>query len=159
MRGVVKFILFLIIFIIVVAVALTGVGFYLNQPSSSIPIQGTVFKVPKGETLSGISQRLKADGLIRSSTLLQLLSRLNGTEGSFQAGFYTIQPQMTSSDIHALIVSGQQSLIKVTIPEGWTVQKIANLLESQGVTSSEEFVIQANSAKMLNLKLPVFNIE
>jgi UPF0755 protein len=63
-------------------------------------------------------------------------------------------------DIHTLLVSGYQEQIKVTIPEGWTLKKIAQHLEDKGVASRAAVLEAASSAQLLrSLRLPAGNLE
>ena len=52
--------------------------------------------------------------------------------------------------IRDLFVSGKQLLIKVTVPEGYTLKKIASLLNDSGIVDSASFLGAASDADLLN---------
>ena len=119
-----------------------------------------MFLIRKGESLSRISERLQQERYIRFAPLLDLLGRLRGTAGSFKAGYYRIPPRASTTAVHDLLVSGAQSLGKVTIPEGWTVSKIAAHLEAEGVCPAADFVGAARSAELIRrLGAPAASLE
>jgi UPF0755 protein len=155
-----RLMLLLILFLIMVAVVAAAAGFYLNRAPATTSLDGAMFRVEKGESLASIAERLEKQRLIRSAFYLRLLSRVKGTENSFKTGTYKILPGFTVRNIHDLLVSGKQNLIRITIPEGWTIKKIANELEELGITASDGFVKAAYSARMVNeLAVPGDSVE
>jgi UPF0755 protein len=150
----------LFLFLIMIAVVAVAAGFYLNRAPATTSLDGVMFRVEKGETLRSIGERLEERNLIRSAFYLRLLSRVKGTENAFKTGTFKILPGFTSRNIHDLLVSGKQSLIRITIPEGWTIKKIGGQLENLGITSAEPFVKAAFSARMVNeLAIPGDSVE
>jgi len=145
----------------VIVLALGGASlYYLNTPSPRIPAEGTVFKVLKGENLSDIAERLEMEGLIRSRMLLLLFSRLNGTETAFKNGYFRILPGDSMLDVHNLLVAGYQEQVKLTIPEGWTLKKIARYMEDMEIATVEEFLQAASSQTLLDqFGIPAENLE
>ena len=121
---------------------------WLNSSPAPRVGEPKLFAIQKGESLSGISQRLQKDGLIRFAPLLNLLGRLRGTAGSVKAGYFRLPPGVTMIRIHDILVAGSQSLEKVTIPEGWTLRKIALHLESLGVCLAVDFISAASSEEL-----------
>jgi len=136
----------------VLLVALGAAGGYLytlSLPSPGIPAEGSSCKVLKGESAASITARLEQEGLIRSALFLRLYSRLSGTAGDFKSGYFRILPGDSSLDIHRLLVSGYQEQGQSTIPEGWTLKKIARHLESKGIAPAEEVLEAASSPALL----------
>jgi UPF0755 protein len=129
-------------------VCLAAIAAWLN--SSPVPRASgdRLFSIRKGESLSRIAERLQEERYIRFAPLLDLLGRIRGTAGSFKAGYYRIPTRVSTARIHDLLVSGAQSLGKVTIPEGWTVSKIAAHLEAQGVCPAADFMAAARSSAL-----------
>jgi UPF0755 protein len=112
------------------------------------------FSIMKGETLTTIAGRLQSEALIRFAPLLRVVSKVEGTEGSFKAGYYRVPPGASTLEIHRLLVSGAATLERVTIPEGWTVRKIADLLEKRDICPAADF-IQAATSPVLARELGV----
>jgi UPF0755 protein len=151
------------VFLILVVLVLAAGGaaaYYLNSPSPQIPAGGTVFKVLRGENLSTIADRLEREGLIRSRMLLLAFSRLRGTETSIKNGYFRILPGDSMIDVHNLLVAGYQEQVKITIPEGWTLRKIARYMEEKGIAGREEFIQAASSPSLLQqFGIPAENLE
>ena len=121
----------------------------LNSATDSVPGDGVVFSVEPGESLGAISTRLGEERLVRSELFLKMLSYVKRTQSSFQVGTYRIEPGMTSLDIHDLLVSGKELLVRVTIPEGWSASQIATRLESLGITDEGQFLDAVHSSALL----------
>jgi UPF0755 protein len=121
-----------------------AVFLFLNSapPSSAAD---RLFSIGKGESLSLVAGRLQSEGFIRFAPLLRILARFEGTEGSIKAGYYRIPKGLTTTAIHTLLVSGVETFERITIPEGWTIHKIAGLLSSRGICDAGEFVSAASS--------------
>jgi UPF0755 protein len=150
---------FLILVVLILAAG-GAAGYYLNSPSPQIPAGGTVFKVLRGENLSTIADRLEREGLIRSRMLLLIFSRLSGTETSIKNGYFRILPGDSMIDVHNLLVAGYQEQVKITIPEGWTLRKIARYMEEKGIAGREEFISAASSPSLLEqFGIPAENLE
>ena len=135
-----KIALFFFILLFTAGLVLSAYAYYLNSPSTYISEESHVFKVPQGEPLTAIADRLERDRLIRSALLLKLLSKVSRTDGSIKSGYFRILPGDSTIDIHNILVSGYQEQVKVTIPEGWTLNKVARYLESKEIISREELM-------------------
>lgn len=116
-------------------------------------------EVPSGTSAKKIASELKADGLIRSKTMFYLCARYSvfrvvfaGTPAPFslKSGVYTISSSMSLAQIFETLSSGRQEFIRVVIPEGLTVSKIALRLEDAGVCSAEDFKNSCRSPELLS---------
>ncbi len=119
--------------------------FFLNSSPLSSPTGERWFTILKGQTVSTVAGRLQSEGFIRFAPLLRVVSKIEGTEGSFKAGYYRVPPRASTLEIHRLLVSGAATLERVTVPEGWTVRKIADLLNKRGICPASEFMDAASS--------------
>ena len=125
--------------ILVISAILAGVGWLmcndllaLNKKDHSAEIV-----VTDGEKLGSVSKSLKKEGLINCRGLFLLYSSLSDTE--VVAGTYELN---TSMDYHALLTamsarSGARKTVNVTIPEGYSMQQIFELLEEKNVNTVE----------------------
>jgi len=109
-----------------------------------------LFAIQRGETLTQISQRLQEEGFIRFAPFLDLVGRIKGTQGAFKTGYYRIPAGATALSVHWLLVDGAQTLDKLTIPEGWTITKIARHLDAEGVCKEADFLAAARSPQLLS---------
>jgi len=135
MRSILTFLLLLLFLAAGAGAAL----FYLNSATDSVKGQSFIFRVEKGESLSMIAGRLQRNDLLRSAFLLKLLSRFKKTESAFKSGTFQIPAAATTAVIHDLLVAGNQNQVRITIPEGWTIKKIAGRLAEKKITTAEDF--------------------
>ncbi len=123
---------------------------YYNIPQGSGRTgEDVVFSVVPGDTVGSIAERLFDKELIRSAAALRLYSRIMGTGSSFKVGSYRITYGETMSEIHNVLIKGHQLLYKVTIPEGWTLRQIGELLEKEGITTAADFYKAGSDRELL----------
>ncbi len=118
--------------------ALAGVFDLLAMNRSS---EEVIITIPEGAGTAEIAQELYENDLIKQPFIFRLYSRLTGSDGQYKP-----HPQIKLKKnmgygglIDALIASPKREEITVTIPEGFTVQKIAALLEEKMVCTAEDF--------------------
>lgn len=132
------------LFVIVILAAVSGftAAFYLwnELQSPDTPPSSDQFRIIQGDTLTGIASRLEKEGFIKSAPAFSIFSRFKRTTASMKVGLYQLEPGLSGMEVHDLLVSGAQKLYRITIPEGWTVRRIADFLEEQGITGKEEFI-------------------
>jgi UPF0755 protein len=147
--------------VLVLTAAVFAVLMYLNNPPETpahpaegdrtlrIERDGSLFlEVRSGETADSVGARLEHAGIIRNRYFWQFLSRLR--DSYIKTGAYRIDLPATQMNIHALLVSGDQIMIRVTIPEGVTLKKTAALLEEAGICGAGAFLDAASSPGIRN---------
>lgn len=129
-----------------------GIGGWRAQvwwATSTAPVSRTtaakpiLLDIPNGTSAQGIGQLLAEKGLIRSAAAWQWWARIQGwknTAGGFQAGTYEISPSESLAAIAHKIWNGQVATRSYTIPEGWSLQQMAEYFEQQGMFSAQEFL-------------------
>ena len=148
-RGGRAFFVLLLILMLVVAGAI-GAAYTLNSAPTR-PLAGPVsFSIERGEPLGLIAGRLEQLGIIRSAFLLRAIARVEGTSTRIQSGNYLFSERMTARNVHDYLLSGNQVLKRVTIPEGLTISKVADLMESAGITSASEFQSVATDSQLMS---------
>ncbi len=152
-RAVSAFLAVLLILLIALA-AIGAYAYYLNLPAGDSS-SGVDFAVNRGDSLDAVATRLAGDGLIRSPLLMKLIGLISGTSGEIQAGHYLLRSDMTSAAVYRSLVEGKQILLRVTIPEGFTMRQIAGRFDSEGIVSKEDFLAAATDSTLLrNLGIP-----
>jgi UPF0755 protein len=145
-KRVIKIIIALVCFALILAAAVFASARYFNEAPQST--SGTViFEVKSGESARETGRRLEDEGIIRSRYFWYLLNRFE--EGSLKAGTYRIEVPASQIAIHALLVKGQQTLVKVTIPEGVTLSKTARIFDEAGICSEAAFLDAAANEEIL----------
>ncbi|MBN1523732.1 MAG: endolytic transglycosylase MltG [Spirochaetales bacterium] len=122
---------------------------FLNSPAETIPAEGALFQVNEKESGEHIIVRLENEKLIRSGLFLRILSKLTGSETSFKKGMYRIKPGNTTLDIHDILVSGREEMLKITLLEGWTSSKMALYFEEKGFILAKDFLQIVKSKEIL----------
>jgi len=92
------------------------------------------------ERISTISNSLSEKRLIKYPWAMILYSKLMGTQSNFKVGTYGLNTEMTLIQVHDYLVKGKQQLYKITIPEGWTSNQIAEYLDRKEITKAEDFL-------------------
>lgn len=119
-------------------------GFFYARHTISLPnsqsTESIDFKIEKGQGLEQISTNLKEAGLIRNSFIFSLYLKFEGRSEGVIAGDYWIAKNLTMKEVANIITSGSVSTTRVTFPEGWTIERMANRLEENNIVSKEDFI-------------------
>ncbi len=99
-----------------------------------------LFEIHQGESLNKVARRLKKQKIIFSTTRFKVLSRLMKKDHKLMVGVYQIQPNSSYRDVINLLSSGKIYSVKITIPEGYTLFQIADLLEKKKLVNSQDFI-------------------
>lgn len=108
-------------------------------------------EVPYGETTYSIAKKLKKSGIIRNARLFYYSATRSSLFNIFyreklpqkfvlKSGTYTLNSSMTIPQILSVLSSGQAEYVKVSIPEGLTISKIAAILEEKRVCKADDFI-------------------
>lgn len=160
--GVVRFLLLgivlgIVVFSIVIMVA-------LNPASRDPHALDQIINVTSGMSGRGIADHLAEQGIVRDARLFHLLLRLTQTGHHLQAGDYLLNAQMTPMEVIERLQSGRVATFKVTIPEGYNLKQIAQVLADKGLVDAERFVELASEASLVYgefspLDLPIHSLE
>lgn len=98
------------------------------------------FTISKDDSFNDVVDRLKEEGLIEYKSLFKLFASITNGKDKVTVGTYSLNTDM---DYRALLSgmslnSATKAEISVTIPEGYTVAQIFQLLEDKGVSTAEE---------------------
>ncbi|WP_240941490.1 endolytic transglycosylase MltG [Paenibacillus sp. HB172176] len=99
--------------------------------------------ISKGMSASGVAETLEENGIIRNGKIFGYYLKLKNEGSGFQAGDYELQPGMELSAIINKLNAGETikaETIHFTIPEGYTVQQIADKLSSEGFVDKDTFM-------------------
>lgn len=93
------------------------------------------FSIASGERRSQIADRLEREGFIRSKYHFLILSYLKRAQ--INAGTFTLDPTQSVTTILANLTSSGRLEQRITIPEGWRREQIADYLKDKGVDAQE----------------------
>ena len=108
-----------------------------------------IFNVIPGMTLKKVSQELSRQNLIRSAIAFQAIALIQDKQKLIMIGEYNVSPSMLPADILQRITSGKTVLYPVTIPEGYRITEIANLLEKQDLADKDTFLQQTKNMELV----------
>lgn len=112
------------------------VGPVCLSPSHS---QVVTVNINKGSTLREIGETLVDSKVIRNSRFFVYYGRLTGQDKEMQAGTYRISNTWSMKEIVDCISRGKVASYRLTIPEGYTVNQIEDLLVQKGIADRARF--------------------
>ncbi|MGL4524269.1 MAG: endolytic transglycosylase MltG [Spirochaetia bacterium] len=139
----------LIILGFILIASIMSIFFVYNRPTGQSPTQDFRFVLAHGSSTRVVARDLKNANIIRSDLFFRLLTRVMNLDSRMQAGPYLIPANSSTLEILRMISSGKIELMRVTVPEGFTLRKVANVLESAGVVESKEFIAAAKNPDLL----------
>ena len=104
----------------------------LTKPARTLRAPRQVI-IQAGESAASVAGRLAQQGIIGSSLAFRLAARLGGRWSQVRQGTYLVRPGMSVLGILDLLASGQVEQLRLTIPEGWTVRQVSELLARHGL--------------------------
>lgn len=126
--------------ILVVSIICLGSLIYgVTKQVTSTPGEKFVITVKSGMGAHEIGDLLYEQGVIKSVLVFQIVAKIEGMENSLQAGEYVLNKKMTVQQIVGLLAKGQTRYQQITIPEGYTVEQIAKLLDEKQLGNGTKF--------------------
>ena len=129
-----------VLFIIGVIIFLLSFRWLINTPVDANGHE-SLFEVKSGESTFQIAEHLKARNLIQADWVFFMESKMKG--GSLTPGIYELSPKMNIIEIFRIISSGETKIIKVTIPEGYRTEQIAQVLAKKEIVEYKSFIEKA----------------
>lgn len=166
------------IFILILAMFTSGLLIFRTQffpvekNELGLDIIGeTRIEIPYGTSVAQTAKILKENNLIKSEKAFYYSARFpvilkiffpkrEIKNFSLKSGIYKISPAMDVIEIQEVLSSAQTEFIIVSIPEGYTIKKIANLLEQNEICTSIDFInICSNNTLPQEYEIPSETIE
>ncbi|MBM4278130.1 MAG: endolytic transglycosylase MltG [Deltaproteobacteria bacterium] len=119
-----------------------------------------IIVIKKGMPLRKISVLLEQEGIIRNREFFIGMVTLLGKKGEIKAGEYEFHTRILPLEVLDSLVKGQVKRHLVTIPEGYTLSQIGQLLEDLSIVGKTAFLQKATSPAFiasLNLFQPISN--
>ncbi|WP_182200505.1 endolytic transglycosylase MltG [Paraliobacillus salinarum] len=135
----------LLLLSIVIVVGGTSGYFYVKnglEPVDPSDESTKTVTIPLGSSTSQIASILEDNGIISNDLIYRFYVKFNNAS-QFQAGEYQLSPSMSLKEITDKIQTGvimQDPVFSVTIPEGKTLEEIAQLYETNAEIDADEFM-------------------
>ena len=156
-NSVAKRIVWTIVGILFISLAVTGVFVYTYIDSALKPVDArsteyVTVEIPSGSSAKEIGSILEKQGLIKSGQVFNYYTKFK-SYANFQSGYYNLQKSMSLDSIAKELQKGgtdtpqPPSLGKLTIPEGYTLDQIAQAVEKSSnkkvSISAKDFLAKA----------------
>ena len=161
--------------LIALLIVLLGLYLYAKNQVSAVNKMGTERKirieVPSGMSVYKVAEVLKNKKLIKNERIFYYVARYdflkkilfpNADNFTFvlKSGIYYISDNMDVIEIQKELTSGMQEYIKISFPEGFTITKIAAILDENKICSKDDFVsICKNPATAEKYNIPAQSVE
>ncbi len=136
-----------IVIVAMIAVVIIGYLYFMNQ-TSPVDVSDTDTKtvvIEVGTETDDVAKQLEEEGIISNAFFFEYYLKLNSMT-NYQAGEYELSPSMDFESVANTILTGvvyQEVLFRVTIPEGFSVEQIADTWSRELPLSASEFIEQA----------------
>ena len=122
-----------------------------------------IVRIPEGTSVEGIIAILHDESLIRDARAFKLMLRMEGLSGQLKAGAYEVSGSMSGEEIARHIASGKVAMRRLTIPEGLTLEQIAERMAEadlvEDAATFEERAVAETVASEIAMPLPEGNLE
>lgn len=129
---------------------------WLNQPIGG-PIQPKLVDIPPGTSFTQVSHILHENHLIGPEWFFTLLGRVQRVDRKIIPGEYELHAGMRPTELLKKLVKGEVYQYAITIPEGYTVLQIANILDERNLVSKQDILRLARDPvfiRSLNVQAP-----
>ncbi len=136
----------LLVLLLIITIPVLGYCSLRNQlmPVDPAGSGKVTIEIPKNSSTAEMAALLKKEGLIHSEIAFRFYARYNSVDGKLKPGVYSLHKGMSVEEIIQEMLKGPVEIIKITVPEGYTVAQIAELVEKKGIAGREEFLALAD---------------
>lgn len=129
--------------------AIVDIWRYADQPlaDDASPI---VVNIRPGQSLKATATALHQAGVIESPFRFILIARLKKYDTNLKAGEYPLSKAMSPKEILTTMVKGAVKLYKLTIPEGYNIYQIADLVAATGLGIQSDFIRAATDTNFVH---------
>jgi UPF0755 protein len=120
-----------ILLFLLVAVSFVGITYniVLHIGGDGEPGEEVEIIIPEGASARSIAQMLEQKEVIPSARRFLVYAKLTGREKKIKAGRYLFPRRMGNRAVLGALVKGETKPLRVTIPEGLTIEETAVILE------------------------------
>ena len=121
---------------------------FLTPPPSS-ERHSKVLTIQPGTNFSQVSKILEDNGIIRDRTSFYLLARLEDSIPKIKAGEYEFNTTMTPHSVLKKMVRGEVIKYPITIPEGFNLLQVGEVLGQAAVCSRDDLLKKASDSSLI----------
>ena len=119
---------------------LSIIGYLSFVPKSNYDTHH-ILHIPPKSSVHDIAVILKSKKLIHSINYFKLTTKLAKLDTQFKAGYFSLPPVINQRRLTHILTTqyGNHNLIKITIPEGFSIAEIAARLEKNNICKAYDF--------------------
>jgi len=110
--------------------------------------QSVFVRIPRGISAGALSEQLEREGVLSRKRLFMAAVKILQMDRTLRYGTYMFYKNAPVFNVIAELHKGIGLLIKVTIPEGFRAEQIAERLETEGITGASEFIEHVTKNKL-----------
>lgn len=114
-----------------------------------------IVEIKKGQSISKSLKELP----VSEEFLFKLYLKFKNQGKNIKAGYYELKGEYSIITLVELLESGKEKLYRFTIPEGYSLEQIADKLAAEGKISKEKFYEELNNIKDFPYPVPNGNFE
>lgn len=144
-----------LLLLITFAVGAGGLFFVLNHGEDEGPAKEIILQ--RGSSLQTVAHTLHSQGVIARPKLFKWLMRLTGGSHRVRAGEFAFHENMSALSALSVLYESEPITHSVTIPEGYSVRQIADVLAEKQLGSKEKFLslaLSPTAAEKYGIKAP-----
>lgn len=147
--------LVIITIILVILIGLFSVYMYINsaiKPVDKSDTSKVEVEIPLGSSTSSIANTLEEKNIIKNAKVFSVYVKLKN-KSDLQAGNYELSPSQTIDEVIEELQSGKlinEAIHKITIPEGKSLEEIAELYAKKFDFTKEDFIEVTEDEDFLN---------
>ena len=130
-----------IILFFVSVIILSFISIYFSILNTSIYCgQNCDLVIYKNENAFDVGRRLDELGLIDNYYSFVLAAKLLSVDRDIKPGYYTLTHIKNMKQLLFRLTIADSDYIKVTVPEGWSIDQIANMLKDNNLVDKNKFI-------------------
>lgn len=154
---IVRKIVMILVFVFILVLLIGGFSFWKFWENGQKPLDAKdatteLVEIPLGSSNKQIGAILENKKIIKSALVFNYYMKLHNQSG-FQAGFYDLAPNMTLDKIAEILKEGKTKQQPLLIPEGYTIEQIAEAVGKNTPYTKEDFLKVVSDPKFFAEKL------
>lgn len=140
----------LVLLCTIIILLMASISIINKKVKSPFKIDGNYsVKVENGDTFYKVLNNLSDKDVILNSKLLKVYLKGKNLDLTTKPGKYMVNKNTSLEEFISMLNKGNKDVeIQITIPEGYTVEQIAQLLEDKKLVKKEEFIKKCNEHEL-----------
>ncbi|KAA0209910.1 MAG: endolytic transglycosylase MltG [Chlorobiota bacterium] len=137
-----------LIIILLLLISFSRIFFVNNFKGSE---EGIKIRINQGDNLEEVISALNEAGILENTLTFKIAVKLSNKDESILPGKYIFKKPLNNSQIIQILTDPTfVQMINFRIPEGITIKKLSNMVESKLGISSKEFIIACSDSTLIN---------